>query len=125
MEEVLPPSAHEVMPPTAPPAQDEIQKSSRDTSTSGDAATAKQTIVEVPNGATIDGQPLQPGPQYKRGRGRSFFKDAPRKGVSCQGRCSNCSEEPTKQKITGASRQCNRILTSNYCCSAWMRPFIA
>jgi len=68
---------------------DGMQKSSRDTTSTGEGVgepTAKQDIIEVPNGQAIDGQPQRPGPQYKRGRGRSFFKEAPRKGVSCQGR---------------------------------------
>ena len=63
-------------------------KSSMETSTNGDVLeepSAKQTIIEVPNGQSLNGQPQQPGPQYKRGRGRSFFKEAPRKGVACQG----------------------------------------
>lgn len=65
-------------------------KSSMETSTNGDVpeeASAKQTIIEVPNGQSLNGQPQQPGPQYKRGRGRSFFREAPRKGVACQGGC--------------------------------------
>jgi len=28
---------------------------------------------------------VENGPLYKRGRGRSFFKNGPRKGHSCQG----------------------------------------
>lgn len=28
---------------------------------------------------------VEAGPLYKRGRGRSFFKNGPRKGYSCQG----------------------------------------
>ena len=66
-------------------------KSSMETFTNGDVPeepNAKQTIIEVPNGQSLNGQPQQPGPQYKRGRGRSFFREAPRKGVACQGGCS-------------------------------------
>lgn len=36
--------------------------------------------VEIPK--DIDGEP---GPRYKRGRGRSFFKNGARKGLCCQG----------------------------------------
>ena len=75
--------------PAMPEQMDLATKSSRETSTAEDdgAATGgpKQSIIEVPNGQFIDGQPQQPGPQYKRGRGRSFFKEAPRKGIACQG----------------------------------------
>lgn len=31
------------------------------------------------------GKPPQLGPQYKRGRGRTFFKELPRRGLACQG----------------------------------------
>ena len=42
-----------------------------------------QEILELTaDCAQIEGS----GPQYKRGRGRSFFRDAPRKGTMCQGR---------------------------------------
>jgi hypothetical protein len=50
--------------------------------------------VEKPNTegiSTGDGdqpstsKPPQPGPQYKRGRGRTFFKELPRRGLACQG----------------------------------------
>jgi hypothetical protein len=87
MAELSPTFEHEPLPPSGEGALDEGQKetkSSRDTSSTG--AEVKQAILEIPNGQAIDGQPVAPGPQYKRGRGRSFFKDAPRKGVSCQGR---------------------------------------
>jgi hypothetical protein len=84
---------HGPMPAPGEGVLDDMQKSSRDTSSSGEGTEvpgAKQNIIEVPNGQSIDGQPQQPGPQYKRGRGRSFFKDAPRKGVSCQGKFEFC-----------------------------------
>ena len=87
MAELSPAFEHEPLPPSGEGALDEGQKetkSSRDTSSTG--AEVKQAILEIPNGQAIDGQPVAPGPQYKRGRGRSFFKDAPRKGISCQGR---------------------------------------
>jgi hypothetical protein len=46
-------------------------------------AVAVQGIIEVPHGhpSAI----AQPGPRYKRGRGRSFFREPPKKGNCCQG----------------------------------------
>lgn len=35
---------------------------------------------------------VEAGPLYKRGRGRSFFKNGSRKGYSCQGMLIFCSE---------------------------------
>jgi hypothetical protein len=88
MEEVTPPFAH-ATPTSGGGVLDDMQKSFQDTESTGEGVevpAAKQDIIEVPNGQAIDGQPQRPGPQYKRGRGRSFFKEAPRKGVACQGR---------------------------------------
>ncbi|KAL4513989.1 hypothetical protein Ndes2437B_g08219 [Nannochloris sp. 'desiccata'] len=87
MEEVTPPFEHEAMLTSGAGVLDDMQKSSRATASIGEGVevpAAKQDIIEVPNGQAIDGQLQRPGPQYKRGRGRSFFKDAPRKGVACQ-----------------------------------------
>ena len=106
MEEELAPHELGAVPVLEEGVLDDIQKYSRETSTSGEgveAAAAKQSIIEVPNGQSIDGQPQQPGPQYKRGRGRSFFKDAPRKGVSCQGRFNFTAFSGNQGKVTSAS----------------------
>lgn len=41
-----------------------------------------QDIQEFPEG--MPGAANEPGPKYKRGRGRSFFKEQPKKGAVCQ-----------------------------------------
>lgn len=62
-----------------------------------------QEVLEFgPNGQTVlpgeesvqqhrlDANLTEVGPRYRRGRGRSFFKHAPKDSDSCQGRCRLC-----------------------------------
>ena len=75
-EPAVPSAISSELPPRSPPTEEE---------STGAGAEAKQSIVEIMDGEQLHGVPFQPGPQYKRGRGRSFFREAPRRGVVCQG----------------------------------------
>lgn len=59
-----------------------------------------QEIVEV-NESQFSGLS---GPRYKRGRGRSFFKDTPKKGVACQG-----NQRLPPQTLNSHAAQFNRF----------------
>jgi len=59
--------------------------------------------VTIPSVTQAVGQVrVETGPLYKRGRGRSFFKNGPRKGHSCQGMLYFYSESAMPSNVLTA-----------------------